>query len=160
MKSIYSLMTGIFTMIFIILSGTSAFADSLKDVELTRRINFIQYHLDEGTINARRWQYSWMFINGSIGYLQLGMAITQTDSDEKDDRYDNIVGGISGLLATGDLILNPLTSWNAASKLRNLPQSSTVEKQAKLAYAEKLLKIPQIVKFTDDPGKHMQWQHL
>jgi len=105
------------TLIVLSLSNGSAFADSINDEEFAKRIDFIQTRLDEGTTNAKRWQYSWMFINGGISYLQLGMATTQTDNDEENDRYDNIVGGVSGLVATGDLIFNPLNSWNAAGKL-------------------------------------------
>jgi len=140
MKRFCCFIPGLVAVIIISFSGISAFADSAGDEELTRRINFIQNRLDDGTVNATRWQYSWMFINGGIAYYQFGMAIGQTDSDEENDRYDNIVGGIAGLLAVGDLTLNPLTSWNAASKLENLTQATSEQKKAKLAYAEQLLK--------------------
>ncbi len=140
MKRFCFFIIGLLAAIVIGFSSVPAFADSASDEELTRRIDFIQNRLYEGTLNATRWQYSWMFINGSIAYVQFGMAVTQTDADEKDDRYDNIVGGISEVLAVGDLMLNPLSSWNAASKLQDLPQTTGEEKKAKLAFAEQLLK--------------------
>lgn len=140
MKYICRFIVGLVTAIVISFSGISAFADSLNDEVLSRRIDFIQNRLDDGTTDAKRWQYFWMFINGAAGYLQLGTATTLTDSDEKNERYDNIVGGISSLLATGDLILNPLNSWNAATKLQNLPQTTDEEKKAKLQFGEQLLK--------------------
>lgn len=140
MKYICRFIVGLVTAIVISFSGISAFADSLNDEALSRRIDFIQNRLDDGTTDAKRWQYSWMFINGAAGYLQLGTATTLTDSDEKNERYDNIVGGISSLLATGDLILNPLNSWNAAAKLQNLPQTTDEEKKVKLQFGEQLLK--------------------
>jgi hypothetical protein len=40
----------------------------------------------------------------------------------------------------GDLIFNPLNSWNVAEKLQHLPQSTGEEKTAKLVFAEQLLK--------------------
>jgi hypothetical protein len=121
-------------------SYVSAFAGSLTDDELKVRIDFIQDRLDEGTTNAKRWQYSWMFINGSISYLEFGLATTYDDRDEADDHYDSIVGGITGLLAVGDLTVNPLVAWSASEKLRNYPDTTIDEKRAKLRYAEKLLK--------------------
>jgi hypothetical protein len=140
MKHFCRFITGLVTVVVVCFSGISAFADSLNDEELTRRIDFIQDRLDEGKLNATRWQYSWLYINGAIAFAQLGMSIDQTDSDEKNERYDNIVGGIAGLLATGDLILNPLNSWNASAKLQNLPQTTGEEKKVKLQFGEQLLK--------------------
>ena len=140
MNRFCSIISGMVIVIGLSFSSVSAFADSLSDEELNRRIDFIQNRLDDGTTDAKRWQYSWMFINGAAGYLQLGTATTLTDSDEKNERYDNIVGGIAGLLATGDLILNPLNSWNASAKLQNLPQTTDEEIKAKLQFGEQLLK--------------------
>lgn len=69
--------------------------------------------------------------------MQFGLAASQSDKEEEHDRYDNIVGGITNLLAVGDLAVNPLGAWNAAETLRSRPNE---EKQVKLRYAEQLLK--------------------
>jgi len=140
MKRFYRFIIGLVTVIVISFTGTSAFADSVSDDELSRRIDFIQSRLDDGTKNAKRWQYSWLGINGGVAAAQFGLAASQTDEDEKNDQYDNIVGGISNVLAVGDLVFNPLDSWNAAGKLQNFPQETDEEKKAKLLFAEQLLK--------------------
>jgi len=124
MKRFRRFITGLVTVIVVGFSCISAFADSLNDEEFTRRIDFIQNRLDEGKLNATRWQYYWMYLNGGIAFAQLGISIDQTDSDEKNDRYDNIVGGIAGVLAVGDLAFNPLNSWNAAGKLQDFLQAT------------------------------------
>ena len=128
------------TLVILCFSSIPVSAQSSGDDGITRRIDFIQTRLDEGKTGAKRWQYSWMFIHGFSTEAQFGMATTQTDKDEEEDRYDNVVGGISSLLAVGDLTFNPLVAWNAAEKLRALPDKTSDEKKAKLRYAEQLLK--------------------
>jgi hypothetical protein len=131
---------GMALLIVLCFSNASAFAESLSDDELTRRIDFIQERLDAGRINAKQWQYSWMFINGCSSYIQFGLATTQTDEEDEHDRYDNIVGGATSLLAVGDLTVNPLVAWNAGEKLKALPETTGDEKKAKLKHAEQFLK--------------------
>ncbi|MFH2064369.1 MAG: hypothetical protein ABIK15_04095 [Pseudomonadota bacterium] len=131
---------GFATAMILICLPVSILADSLPDEEISRRITFIQERLDQGTTTARRWQYSWMLINGGLSYLQFGMATTLDDKDEEHDRFDNIVGGITGLLGAGDLAVNPLVAWSAAERLRQLPDTTTDEKIAKLRQGEALLK--------------------
>lgn len=140
MKSSCRLCIGIVTLMVLCLSYASAFAESLKDDEVSRRINFIQDRLDAGTINAKRWQYSWMCAYGFGAEVQLGLATTLTEKDDRDNQFDNIVGGVTNLLGVGDLAFDPLVSYNAADKLRELPANTSQEKKAKLQYAEQLLK--------------------
>ncbi|MFZ2631416.1 MAG: hypothetical protein WA081_18745 [Desulfosalsimonadaceae bacterium] len=128
------------TLVILCFSNIPVFAQSSGGDDVARRIDFIQERLDAGKTDAKRWQYSWMFIHGFSTDLQFGLAATQTDNDEEEDRYDNVVGGISSLLAVGDLTFNPLVAWNAADKLRALPDKTSEEKKAKLRYAEQLLK--------------------
>lgn len=140
MKKTRILITFSITLVILCLSNISVSAQSSGGDSIARRIDFIQERLDAGKTNAKRWQYSWMFIHGFSTEAQFGLAATQTDSDEEEDRYDNVVGGITSLLAVGDLALNPLVAWNAADKLRALPDKTSDEKKAKLRYAEQLLK--------------------
>jgi hypothetical protein len=125
MKNSSMVITGIVVLMILCFSNASVSAESLGDDELTRRIDYIQERLDTGRIDAKRWQYSWMFINGCTSYIQFGLATTQTDKDEEHDRFDNIVGGAASLLAVGDLIVNPLVAWNAAEKLSSLPEATS-----------------------------------
>jgi hypothetical protein len=140
MKKARILIAFCITLVILCFSNISVFAQSSGSDGITRRIDFIQERLDAGKTDAKRWQYSWMFIHGFSTDVQFGLAATQTDNDEEEDRYDNVVGGISSLLAVGDLTFNPLVAWNAADKLRALPDQTSEEKKAKLQYAETLLK--------------------
>lgn len=135
------LITGFITLILLSwFSCPTVFAQSPCNDGVSRRITFIQNRLDMGQTASKRWQYSWMFVHGGSAYLQLGMATTETDKDEENDRYDNVVGGITSVLAVGDLAIHPLGAWNAADRLRALPENTIEEKKAKLRYAERLLK--------------------
>jgi hypothetical protein len=134
------LIVGLVTAMVLMFLPVSIFAGSLREEAISRRIDFIQERLDKGTTAAKRWQYSWMLINGGASYLQFGMATTLDDKDEENDRFDNIVGGITGLLAAGDLAVNPLVAWSAAERLRQLPDATMDEKIEKLKQGEQLLK--------------------
>lgn len=141
MKTIHRLVMGLLALGFLFPWPGSPSASSLNDEsDMDRRIDFIQERLDKGTAAAKYWQYSWTAIHGGSTCLGFGLAASMRNKDQEEDRYDNIVGGITSLLATGDLIATPLTAWSAADKLRDCPAATVDEKKAKLQYAEALLK--------------------
>ncbi len=134
-------LTVVFVLVYAWLSIAAVFADSLTDEqEIDRRIDFIQDRLDQGTTAAAYWQYSWTAVHGVSSGLQFGFAAGMRNKDQEEDRHDYIVGGITSALAVGDMIVNPLTAWNAADKLRACPAGTMDTKKAKLQYAEQLLR--------------------
>jgi len=114
-------------------------AEASDQEDLSRRISFIQSRLDEGTTAAKRWQYSWVIVHGTLTFVQFGMLDTLREPEDADDRFDMIVGGTLEALAIVDLAVNPLVAHSAAAKLRAMPDTNPAEIEAKAQYAEELL---------------------
>lgn len=104
------------------------------------RIQWIQNQLDRAEGPSRTWQYGWSTVHGGMTYLYTAQASTLDDDDENEDRHDAYVNAASFFVGFAAMMFDPLTTWKAAPQLRQLPETTEDEKQAKLRQAENLLR--------------------
>ena len=104
------------------------------------KIRWIQDRLDQASQPARRWQYGWTTVYGGMTYLYAAQASTLDETDEEHDRYDAVVNASSSFLGFASMILDPLSTVEAAGQLKQLPESTDEEKQIKRLKAESLLR--------------------
>lgn len=119
-------------------TGSVFAADEIKDT--TEKIQWIQASLDEAGKPARTWQYGWTTAYGAMTYLYAGDALTNDESDEKEDRYDAVVNASSSFLGFMGMVIDPLNTWKASEQLKALPEATEEERAIKLRKAEDLLK--------------------
>lgn len=120
------------------LSAAAARAEGPEDT--SGKIRWIQDRLDQAASPARRWQYGWTTAYGAMTYLYAAQASTLDEDDEENDRYDAVVNACSSFLGFAGMLLDPLSTGEAAGQLKKLPESTDEEKRVKLDMAEKLLR--------------------
>lgn len=125
---------------------------ALTDEQVSQRLAFITTSLDGGQPAAKRWKYGWI-AGFSAGAATLGvLAATEWKSEpdiatfaavpEVDNSFaqDMLVGSATFALGVVGMVMDPFTPASAATKLRALPETSAVERLAKLKRAEELLR--------------------
>lgn len=114
----------------------SARAEGPSDAEVTRRLGFIERHLEASTFAADRWWYGWYagFTALTVGQFTIAVAIT-----DRDRRPDYVVGAVASSLGVVPRALFPFTPRTAAASLRVYPATTPEERRRKLAAAERLL---------------------
>lgn len=115
---------------------TSARAEKMGDAEVTRRLSFIEQHLESGTAAADRWWYGWYagYSALTVGQFTIALAV-----DDPKARADNVVGAVASSLGVIPLGFLPFTPRLAAADLRGYPATTPEQRRRKLAAAERLL---------------------
>jgi hypothetical protein len=107
------------------------------DVEVRRRLTFIEDRLDRGTAAAERWWYGWY-----TGWtaLTVGEAIGAVATTNPLLRKDAAVGAVGASLGVLPFGIFPFPARYAARQLGTLPEATPAERRRKLARAERLLR--------------------
>jgi hypothetical protein len=139
----------------VLLSGlTAAYAQqaALSDEQVKERLGFITNALDAGQPRARTWSYGWIsaYSAGAVTMGVLSATNWKTEPDvqtfapvpEVDNSFaqDMLVGGASFALGVVGLVIDPFSPATAARKLKPLPETTSLERLAKLQRAEELLR--------------------
>jgi hypothetical protein len=121
----------------LMLLAPRARAQDLTDVEITRRLGFIERHLESGTVAADRWWYGWYAGWTALTAGEVVFALAATD---RGFRVDSAVGAVSCSLGVIPLGFLPFVPRTAAASLRAVPGVTREERRRKLAVAERLLR--------------------
>jgi hypothetical protein len=124
----------------------------LSDEQVKERLAFITKALGDGQPGARRWYYGWIGAY-SAGAVTMGiLAATGWKSEpdiqtfapvppvDNDLAQDMLVGGATFAVGVVGLVIDPFSPASAAKKLRPLPETTSLERAAKLQRAEELLR--------------------
>jgi hypothetical protein len=132
--------------IFLLLANVAAVyaqQTSLSDEQVKERLAFITTALADGQPAAKRWWYGWI-AGYSAGAAAMGvLAATDWKSEPDADNSfaeDMLIGSATFALGVVGLAIDPFTPATAAKKLRPLPETTELERQAKLKRAEELLR--------------------
>jgi hypothetical protein len=125
---------------------------SLSDDQVKERLAFITKALEDGQPRAKTWWYGWL-ATYSAGAATMGvLAATNWETapdvqtfapvPEVDNSFaqDMLVSSATFALGVVGLAIDPFTPATAAKKLRPLPETTELERQAKLRRAEELLR--------------------
>jgi hypothetical protein len=139
----------------LLVSGlTAAYAQdaALSDEQVKGRLGFITNALEAGQPAAKRWWYGWI-AGYSAGAVTMGvLAATgwKTEPDiqtfapvpevDNSTAQDMLVGGATFALGVVGLAIDPFVPATAARKLKPLPETTPLERSAKLERAEALLR--------------------
>lgn len=118
------------------LPASIARAEGRDDAEVTRRLAFIEQHLESGTAAANRWWYGWY---AGFSALTVGQFVIALAVDDPKDRAGYAVGAAASSLGVIPLGFLPFTPRLAAANLRAYPATTPAERRRKLAAAERLL---------------------
>ena len=121
----------------LLLLAPSARAQDPTDVEITRRLGFIERHLEAGTVAADRWWYGWY---GGWTALTVGEVVFAIAAPSRGFRVDSAVGAVSCSLGVIPLGFLPFVPRTAAASLRTLPGTTAEERRRKLVAGENLLR--------------------
>jgi hypothetical protein len=111
---------------------------SPSDMEIERRLDFIEQRLDASHRHAQIWYWSWMTVNlGVTVGLSVGSALTE----DGDTRASFIPQAVLAALGVADLtVLRPLEARFGAEPIRGLPDATRAQRLEKLERAEALLR--------------------
>jgi hypothetical protein len=116
---------------------------ALSDEQVKERLAFITKALEDGQPGAKRWWYGWI-AGYSAGAAAMGVvaATSWENAPEIDNSSaeDMLIGSATFALGVVGLVIDPFTPATAAKKLRPLPETTELERQAKLMRAEELLR--------------------
>ena len=124
------------------LSAVYAQEAALSDEQVKGRLGFIADALSAGQPRAKTWWYGWI-AGYSAGAVTMGiLAATNWNKPESDRGFaqDMLVGGATFALGVAGLVIDPFVPATAARKLRPLPETTSMERLAKLHRAEELLR--------------------
>ena len=114
-----------------------------SDEQVKERLAFLTKALEDGQPGAKRWWYGWI-AGFSAGAATMGvLAATEWETAPDVDNsfaQDMLVGSATLALGVVGLAIDPFTPATAATKLRPLPETTELERQAKLKRAEELLR--------------------
>jgi len=114
-----------------------------SDEQVKERLAFLTKALEDGQPGAKRWWYGWI-AGFSAGAATMGvLAATEWETAPDVDNsfaQDMLVGSATFALGVVGLVIDPFTPATAATKLRPLPETTELERQAKLKRAEELLR--------------------
>ena len=132
-----------------LMSGLAAYGQqaALTDEQVKERLGFITAALEAGQPRAKTWLYGWLGAY-SAGAATMGVLAATTwksgdmplQEGANDSAQDMLVGSGTFALGVVGLLMDPFTPATAAKKLRPLPETTALERQAKLARAEELLR--------------------
>ncbi len=137
----------------VIPSGTARAQETsaLSDDQVKERLGFITDALRAGEPRAKTWWYGWI-AGYSAGAVGMGvLAATHKEetpiilfalTPEPDDTFqqDMAVGGATFALGVVGLLIDPFTPARVTKKLNALPETTEVDRAAKLKRAEELLR--------------------
>jgi hypothetical protein len=152
-------------LVLLAMNTAAAYAQqaSLSDEQVRDRLGFITKALEDGQPAARRWRCGWLAAY-SAGAVTMGvLAATNWESEpdynpfalagpasgmlavlppEVDNGFaqDMLVGGATFALGVVGMVMDPFTPATAAKTLRALPETTDLERSAKLARAEEILR--------------------
>ena len=122
---------------------------SLSDDQVKERLGFISQALEAGRPRAGTWYYGWLAAY-SAGAVAGGILAGSHWGDKKLEGAETVpdrefaegmlVGGGTFVLGVGGMLLDPFDPAIAPRKLRALPETTPVERLAKLRRAEELLR--------------------
>jgi hypothetical protein len=134
------------------LAAVYAQQTALSDEQVKERLAFITKSLEDGQPAAKRWWYGWIagYSAGAAAMGVLAATNWETAPDvqtfapvpEVDNSFgqDMLIGSATFALGVVGLVIDPFTPATAAKKLRPLPETTELERQAKLKRAEELLR--------------------
>jgi hypothetical protein len=115
----------------------------ISDQQVKERLAFITQALEDGQPRAKTWWYGWI-AGFSAGAATMGvLAATEWETAPDVDNsfaQDMLVGSATFALGVVGLAIDPFSPATAAKKLRPLPETTSLERQAKLKRAEELLR--------------------
>lgn len=138
-------------MVVLLSSLTAAYAQqtALSDEQVKERLGFITSALDAGQPRAGTWYYGWLAAY-SAGAVAGGILAGSHWGDEKLEGTETVpdrefaegmlVGGATFALGVGGMLVDPFVPATAPRKLRRLPETTSLERLAKLKRAEELLR--------------------
>lgn len=126
---------------------------ALSDDQVKERLAFISDALRDGQPAAKRWWYGWI-AGYSAGAVGMGIAaatykekviytvgaFAPVPEPDHDFQQDMGVGSATFALGVVGLLIDPFTPARASKKLGSLPETTDVERAAKLKRAEELLR--------------------
>ena len=130
---------------------TAAYAQgtALSDEQVKQRLGLITGALEAGQPRAKTWSYGWLAAY-SAGAIAGGVLAGTHWADEKIEGTETVpdrefaegmlVGGGTFALGVAGFLLDPFVPATAARKLRSLPETTSLERTAKLKRAEELLR--------------------
>jgi hypothetical protein len=131
------------------LTAATAQTAALSDEQVKDRLGFITNALDAGQPRAGTWYYGWLAAY-SVGAVAGGILAGSHWGDEKLEGTETVpdrefaegmlVGGATFVLGVGGMLVDPFVPATAPRKLRALPETTSVERLAKLKRAEELLR--------------------
>jgi hypothetical protein len=135
----------------VIPSGTArAQGTALSDEQVKERLGFITDALRAGEPAAKRWWYGWIagYSAGAVGMGVLAathkddviMTLAAIPEPDHDFVQDMGVGGATFALGVVGLLIDPFTPARVTKKLGALPETTDIERAAKLKTAEELLR--------------------
>jgi hypothetical protein len=143
------------TAMALLVSGlTAAYAQdaALSDEQVKGRLGFITNALEAGQSRAGTWWYGWIGAY-SAGAVTMGILSATSWKKTPDIQtfapvpeidnslaQDMLVGGATFALGVVGLAIDPFDPATAARKLRPLPETTPLERSAKLERAEALLR--------------------
>ena len=142
------------SMVVLLSSLTAAYAQTaaLSNEQVKDRLVFITNALEAGQPRARTWYYGWLaaYSAGAATMGVLSATNWKTEPDiqtfapvpEVDNSFaqDMLVGSATFALGVAGLVMDPFSPVTAARKLKPLPETTALERLAKLKRAEELLR--------------------
>jgi hypothetical protein len=132
------------TLFIMLVSLGAAYAQetaSLSEEQVKERLSFIENALHSAQPRARTWWYGWIggYSAGAIIQGSLSAA-NWNKKDKRDFAEDMLVGSATCALGVGGLLIDPFIPAYAPRKMRQMPESTSEERRAKLMKAEELLR--------------------
>ncbi len=117
-------------------------AADLSDDQVKERLGFLESALTSAQPRAKFWWYGWIAGYSGAALVQAGLAAANWDKtgDDKDFAEDMLVGGVTCALGSAGLLISPFVPAYKPGSLRNLPEGTLEDRQAKLIKAEELLR--------------------
>lgn len=124
----------------------------LSDEQVTERLGFITAALEAGQPRARTWWYGWTgaYAAGAVTMGLLAATGWKKDPDiqtfapvpevDNGSAQDMLVGGGTCALGVIGALMDPFVPATAGRKLQALPETTSLERLAKLKRAEELLR--------------------
>ncbi len=112
-------------------------AVSRTDVEVTHRLAFIESALDAGRPAANLWWYGWM---AGYGAATIGQLAIYSSTDNEKEKQDMLVGAVTTAFGAAGQVAFPLEAGRLSARLKQLPETTSEMRLAKLAAAEEFLR--------------------
>ncbi len=114
-----------------------AYGNGTSDGQTTRKIDYLQQSLDDGTGPTELWWYGWVGFYSGATLLMTTLALT---TDNPAFQVTSGVGAAESLIGLGGMLIFSYPARSAAEKLRGMPENTPEEREKKLHAAESLLR--------------------